>query len=563
MPVIRQGTTQVFGGHARRATAALALLVSGSALGVIALSGGCGARSALKIPPPAPECEVDADCPGADDLCNPVICQLSAPESSTGGSAAGPDTGAAGAPRRGGTCVALEPVNCDDGDPCTRDTCESATGTCSYAPATLDSDGDGHRAPLPGMRPGDPLACGDDCDDSSAAAFPGGIEVCDGVDNDCDGTVDNGARFVPQGGDAIRLSGDIAPAGAGGLAWSGASYAAIYGGTTQGFSVFRSLVSSEGKPLPPGEQLITPRNGDASGGPIVWIGDRYGVAWQDRRDGDYEVYFSLLDQDGSKVQGGDRRISNARGFSVNVSLTWNGSEFILVWQDERYGFFDLFAQRIDVDGNLIGDNVQLTNASSGFENEAPVVAAGTGSVGVAWSSGDASTRRIHFQTFTTELEPLSTPVTLVGGGSGAVYPTVVWNGDRYVVAWYDKLASPKAIYAATVSEDGVVLTPPRPISNPGPFRSRYPFLLPLGDRLLAIYSDDRDQNDGYELYAVMVSSALDPLSAEQRLTFAARDSISPIAAFGPNGDVGIIFRDDREGGEHHVFFTRLACVTAN
>ena len=30
----------------------------------------------------------------------------------------------------------------------------------------------------------------DDCNDLSPAAFPGGTEICDGVDNDCDGTVD-------------------------------------------------------------------------------------------------------------------------------------------------------------------------------------------------------------------------------------------------------------------------------------------------------------------------------------------------------------------------------------
>ncbi|MFT5681813.1 MAG: hypothetical protein ACI8RZ_002731, partial [Myxococcota bacterium] len=30
-----------------------------------------------------------------------------------------------------------------------------------------------------------------DCDDTSAVAYPGGIEVCDGLDNDCNGTIDD------------------------------------------------------------------------------------------------------------------------------------------------------------------------------------------------------------------------------------------------------------------------------------------------------------------------------------------------------------------------------------
>jgi hypothetical protein len=40
----------------------------------------------------------------------------------------------------------------------------------------IDADGDGYA---------------DDCDDSNASVFPGAVEICDGLDNNCDGIVDN------------------------------------------------------------------------------------------------------------------------------------------------------------------------------------------------------------------------------------------------------------------------------------------------------------------------------------------------------------------------------------
>jgi hypothetical protein len=54
----------------------------------------------------------------------------------------------------------------------------AAAGACVEAGAEADRDGDGAGA------------CLDDCDDSSPLARPGGVETCDGLDNDCDGFVD-------------------------------------------------------------------------------------------------------------------------------------------------------------------------------------------------------------------------------------------------------------------------------------------------------------------------------------------------------------------------------------
>ncbi len=69
---------------------------------------------------------------------------------------------------------------------------------CSLDPRALDLDGDGFNST--------------DCDDDDDAAYPGAAETCDGVDNDCDGVVDEGAcawltdsdaRFIITGEDGL------------------------------------------------------------------------------------------------------------------------------------------------------------------------------------------------------------------------------------------------------------------------------------------------------------------------------------------------------------------------
>lgn len=521
----------------------------------------CGARTGLDAPPPAPpppQCYADADCPGSDDLCNAVVCRLFSAEA---------DAGADVKKMPGGVCVNLTPINCDDNDPCTNDSCDSFSGACIYAQAAHDLDGDGYKGPRPGTIPGAPGSCGDDCDDTNPLIHPGAKDEC-GVDNDCDGDADIGVTYVSVQAEPTRIDGDIAPAEPGGLAWSGTSYAAIYSGGSTHFDMYRNMRTAAGDVIAPGETRVTEVNADSAGGPIVWIGDRYGVAWQDRRDGDYEIYFTLLKEDGSKAIP-DTRLTFAAGFSIGVSLTFNGDEFLAVWQDERNGAFDIYAQRIGRDGAPIGDNIALTT-QNGIPNESPTIVTGLTGVGVVWTTGEVGNHAIVFQAFGQDLKPLPAtpaPVNLTDGTTEAVYPTMAYNKGKnngpgsYVVAWFDRSATPKAIYGTLLGDDGTLGKPsPVALSNPGPFRSRYPSLRPFGDRVLIVYSDDRDQNGGYELYSRMVSSTLDPVTPELRITNAPKDSIYPVTTFGPKGDVGVLFRDDRIGGEHHVFFTRLVCV---
>ena len=104
----------------------------------------------------------------------------------------------------GGSCFGGGATNCSDGNACTDDSCAPLTGcahvgndanACSdgsvctadacvdgvCSAKAIDADGDSY---------GPGAACGGDCNDGNVAVHPGVVEVCNGVDDNCDGQTD-------------------------------------------------------------------------------------------------------------------------------------------------------------------------------------------------------------------------------------------------------------------------------------------------------------------------------------------------------------------------------------
>ncbi len=507
----------------------------------IVLIASCGARTGVRgdgsdagaDAAPGPQaCAQNVEC--FTDLCNPRLCIA-------------------------GFCEDVGPVECDDGDECTVEGCVLETGECESSPLTFDRDGDGFLGPRPGFEPSAPGACGDDCDDTSPLAFPGGGETCDGVDNDCNGVIDDNARFAANGLDPVQISLDLFQTEGGGVAFNGNYYGVTYSGRDSTAGRARSFfkgIAPDGSTFGMlSEEPIALVNNDTFAGPVEWTGEVFGMAWTDRRDENFEVYFNQFDVDGEKLTP-DLRVTTAPRFSVGVSMVFTGAEYLLMWADDRDSRrnFRVYGQRIDVLGEPIGENVALTEEGINATGASFVV--GRGSLGLAYKQGDVGSGEVVFRTVSFDLEDVG-PVTVVTTNN-AVDPVLAFNDDRFVLLWEQKIDGfpGRSVFGATLSETGAVLMGETPIITSAGF-ARDPTMLTLGNRILVTWAEE--QSARFNLFARMFSPDLVPIAPTEQLTDTNGDSTDPVTAFGPDGDVGVFFMDRAETRRQR-FFVRLVCV---
>ncbi len=187
---------------------------------VFAFISGCGSDGTLVTDDAGAVCSSDPDCDSGLFCTGLVRCAPGAPLADARGCVAPPN----GACREGQTCVELSRLcltdcsvtedadgdgvlaiecgggDCDDADPArfpgNVEVCDTLDHDEDCDPRTFgfrDQDRDGSPDQLCCNRATEvdgEDACGRDCDDNAPGTNPNTSEVCDGVDNDCDGSMD-------------------------------------------------------------------------------------------------------------------------------------------------------------------------------------------------------------------------------------------------------------------------------------------------------------------------------------------------------------------------------------
>ncbi len=197
----------------------------------------------------------------------------------------------------------------------------------------------------------------------------------------------NGSKFGP----ALRVSADSSSDFKPKVIAAGNKFAAIWQGDDKTIKI--ALIDSDStvvggiKNVAINNQAVEPR--------AAWTGSGFGVVWADKSGGNQDIYFEKLDALGNLI-GGPVALTSGAGDAADPDILWDGSKFYVAYTNYKPNTAgaasDVRVMKIDTAGNVTGAAVSISN--SGATASSPRLAQNGTTVAAAWIENGGATNKI-------------------------------------------------------------------------------------------------------------------------------------------------------------------------
>ncbi|MFQ5719234.1 MAG: M36 family metallopeptidase [Acidobacteriota bacterium] len=418
------------------------------------------------------------------------------------------------------------------------DICDNCPATSNPSQVNLDGDLFGG-------------AC--DCDDIDSTVFPGAAEICDGQNNDCDDPIWPALPFPESDNDGDGLStcdGDCDDTDAANFP---GNIEICDGRDNDCDGVVNSYEC--GQCLTPTEILdesrVTTGDLSSSSSPaIAWTGTEYGVVWGDDRFSTPEILFARLDPAGNLI-GSELRFSPSTAAASEPAIAWSGADFGVAFVRSNTIIFS----RLSATGSKVGNDITVTS-NTATTRDLDMVWTGS-EYGLAWSDGRDGNNEIYFARVSATGTLIGAEVRVTTDTAVSRFPGIGWNGTHYGIAYQDNRDGNREIYMTRLDAAGIKVGVDVRLTN-DPAISTQPDVVGTGTEFVIVWRDTRDGTG--EIYAARVSDAGTKLTADLRTTNAPQNSLNPSVAW-VGSDIAVTWQDLRDGIDE-IYFARLDATGA-
>lgn len=304
--------------------------------------------------------------------------------------------------------------------------------------------------------------------------------------------------------------------------------------------------------------------------------DNVHIVWADDRSGNYEIYYSKLDNLGNKLIE-EKRITFAPSYSwfpeVSVDVDDN---LHLVWIDYREGRSGIYYTKLDNDGEKLLHDKPLSISNLGImkpgqinvemedndallndvEHDPTIIVDSNDKIHIAWSSitdpngQQAGNYEIYYSMLNKDGITLMNNIRLTHAQSDSNNPKIeVDSFNNVCLVWDDNRDGNNEIYFTKFSKKETIIQEKR-LTNDSSGSSEPTILVDSQDNVFVSWADNRDENTNqknYEIYYSKINIQGDYLVYEERLTYSLGDSYFPSLSIDSDDALYVAFHDSRNG----------------
>jgi hypothetical protein len=375
-----------------------------------------------------------------------------------------------------------------------------------------------------------------------------------------------GARVTPAGvvldsaGIAISTAADDQTAPA--LAFDGENFLVVWGDwRNSDLDVYGARVSPAGEVLDPlGIAVSTAPSLQQQPAP-AFDGSSFLVVWQDDRDGASDVYGARVTRAGAVLDPSGIPISAAVGRQGRPSIAFDGVNSLVAWTDDRGGTYtDIYGARVTPAGTVL-DTAGIPVSTAANDQQYTSLAFDGEDFLVVWSDrrGDPWSSVIYGARVTPAgavLDPAGISIS-TGTETDVPFPALVFDGANFLVVWQDiRGGSHYDIHGARVTPAGTVLDPSGIAISTAEGGQEWPALAFDGTKSLVVWGDARDGLHFY-IHGARVTQAGTVLdTAGIGISFAANSQLSPTLAF-DGANFLVVWEDERGGSDSDIYGARV------
>jgi hypothetical protein len=324
----------------------------------------------------------------------------------------------------------------------------------------------------------------------------------------------------------------------------------IYGGrmTPQG-----TLLDSAGVTI---SQVVNDQWSPATG----FDGTDFLVVWEGRRhDGGYDVYGARVTPEGNVLDSTGIVITQVADSECSPALAFDGVNFLVVWQDERIGTnCDICGRRVSPQGVVL-DSEDITISQAAYDQCSPALGFDGTNFLVAWQD---KRNGIYDQLYCTRVTPQGTVLDSAGihvspTSNDQRLPVISFDRSNFLVVWADgRSGTDFDIYGARVTSQGTVLDRSGIAISRVANTQYLPVLAFDGTNFLAVWADYRSGSDGDIYGARMTQQGTVLDSTGIAISQAAHDQWFPTVVFDGTNFL-VMWGDNRSGNDWDIYGARV------